>query len=102
MAEFLSFAQADELISKAVTKEDIRAVIGRIDVGAGNLVTVLFSGAHEILLDGKTRYLGSIDLADALARSSEGLRVMSETHMGQYMITDSSSPFANQIGRAHV
>ena len=116
MTKPLTFAQADELLAIAKTKEEIRAVIARIDVGGGNLVSVLFSGLHDIRSGDEVRNIGSIDLANALAGASDGLRVMGETDMGRYMVTDSGSANANevlisalervfeneQIGRAHV
>ncbi|MEB3169294.1 MAG: hypothetical protein VKK97_11275, partial [Synechococcaceae cyanobacterium] len=91
----LTFTEAYALLEKATTKEEIRQVIARIDVGESGGISVLFSGRHEINTGKDMRYIGTLDIANALAEDATGLRVMGNTDMGRFMNIDSSRPDAN-------
>ncbi|MFO0017434.1 MAG: calcium-binding protein, partial [Synechococcaceae cyanobacterium] len=95
MSTPLTFEEAYELLDQAETKDDIRAVINRISVGSGDAISVLFSGAHSLSKTSGKGMIGTVDLANALAANADGVRVMGNTDMGRFMITDKDAPDAN-------
>ena len=74
----ISSAEANALLTEAKSEEDLREIVGRLDVSADGKLTILYSGkaAEEVW---------STDVINGLLKSGEDIRVLDKTEAFRFL-----------------